>query len=128
MPRPCPPRRQANRLAAASQRPEALAAVERALTTARESGDRVGEARAHRGRALFLARLGRGDEGVAAWREAAAAWERVGDGPGQVEALAAAAGLLEAQKPREAEPLTARALALGRAEIKRPLAAAQMLD
>jgi CHAT domain-containing protein/tetratricopeptide (TPR) repeat protein len=98
------------------------------MAAAREAGDRAGEAQAQRERALALARLDRRQEAVAAWREAAAAWQQTGDGPGQVEALGMAGALLAKAAPREAEVLVARAVALAQAERQRPLAAAQALD
>src|SRR5262245_53864381 len=100
----------------AQQWEAAREAAQRAETLARETQDPPGEARGHRGRALALQELGRSEEAVAAWRAAAAAWARLGDGPGQVEALAAAGLLLWASQPAEANALFVQALTQGRAE------------
>jgi CHAT domain-containing protein/tetratricopeptide (TPR) repeat protein len=115
---------QANQAAKAGQLEAALKACDQALATARAGSDQVGEARAHRGRALFLTRLHREAEAAQAWNEASAAWKRAGDGPGQVEALAAAALLLIQEQPAAAGQLLEQALAVVRAESRRPLAAA----
>jgi CHAT domain-containing protein len=53
--------------------------------------------------------------GAMAWREAAEAWQRAGDGPGRMEALCAFGRFRAAQ-------------ALGRLETKRPLAASRVLN
>jgi hypothetical protein len=113
----------------ANQRTEAndpqgeLKAADQALSTAREAGDRVGEAPAQETRTHALESLHRAAEAVAAWRAAATAWARFGDGPGQVRALLAAARLHSRTAAADAEGLMAQALALGKAEVKRPLAA-----
>jgi CHAT domain-containing protein/tetratricopeptide (TPR) repeat protein len=105
----------------------ALAVADRALRVAKGAQDLVGQAEAQQSRARVLQDLGRRRAAVAAWQAAAAAWRRVGDGPGQVEALAAAAALLAAENLAEANQLWTRAVAAGRAEKERPLAAAQAL-
>src|SRR5207244_2128460 len=64
---------------------------------------------------------------LAAWRDAAAAWQRAGDGPGQIEALCAQALLLIRAKPLEARLALDGAVAAGKAEVRRPLAAAAAL-
>ena len=67
------------------------------------------------------------EDAAASWMLAAAAWERTGDGPGQIEALGVSGALLIFVKPDEAKGLFERSLALAKAETKRPLAAAQAL-
>lgn len=115
-------------LAKAKQPQEALAAADRARTAAQELKDATGEAQAQRFRALALQELRRTGAAVAAWREAAAAWERVGDGPGRVEAMATAGFLLWGGQPAEADALLVQALQFARLESKRPLAAATVLN
>jgi CHAT domain-containing protein len=104
---------------------EAVKAGDRALAAAREARDAAGEAWAHRLRARALEDLGQAGEAAEAWRETAAAWERMGNGPEQILALAGAARLLPVEKAGEADALIARAVAVGRAETQRPRAAAQ---
>src|SRR5262249_5680171 len=114
-----------NQLLQAKKPQEALAAADRALAAAREAKDATGEARAQRARGILLQETGRTGEALAARREAAEAWQRAGRGPGENEALASAALLLSlAGKEEDAKPLLGRTLNLGRAESKRPLAAA----
>jgi CHAT domain-containing protein/Tfp pilus assembly protein PilF len=111
-----------------AQKPlEALQAAERARAAAREGADPAGEAQAHALRARALEAANRAGEALVAWRDAAAACERAGDGPGRVEALAAAGLLLVRPNPAEADALFTVAVAAGRAEAMRPLAAAQAL-
>jgi CHAT domain-containing protein/Tfp pilus assembly protein PilF len=107
---------------------EALDASERALAAAREARDAPGEAAAQQVRGVSLERLGRREDAVAAYREAAAAWERAGDGPGEIEALGAAARLLIPQREAEARELVGRLAALARTEQRRPRAAAAALN
>jgi len=66
----------------------ALKLADHALTSARESHDAAGEASAQRERAILLEQLQRVDDAMAEWKETAADWERLGDGPGGIEALA----------------------------------------
>src|SRR5262249_29896121 len=73
---------EAARLAKAKQPQEALAAADRARAAAQAVKDSIGEAQAQQSRALALQELHQTEAAVAVWREAAAAWERVGDGPG----------------------------------------------
>jgi CHAT domain-containing protein/Flp pilus assembly protein TadD len=107
---------------------EALKTAEQAVSLARQAGDTAGEARAHWTRGLVLRQIGRTADALAAWQESAAAWQRAGDGPGQVLALSAAGLLVVADKPGEAQSLLARAAAVGRAEVRRSLAAAGALE
>src|SRR5262249_46391508 len=72
--------------------------------------------------------LNRSEEALSAWEAAAAAWARMGDGPGQVEALAATAAQLDLEQRDEAARLRAQAQRLGQRESQRPLAAAQALQ
>src|ERR1700688_1499825 len=76
---------EANKLAGGGDYESALKAVDRALALARETHDAVGEVRAHRARAIFLEPLKRMGEAVEEWREAAAGWGRLEDGPGRIE-------------------------------------------
>jgi len=90
----------------------ALAAANRARDVARTTNDSVGEALAQRSRAMALEGLGKTDESVAAWLEAATAWQRAGDGPGEVEAFAFAGILLAGENAEEAASLVERAIDL----------------
>jgi CHAT domain-containing protein/Tfp pilus assembly protein PilF len=106
----------------------ALKVADRALALARESHDAVGEACAHRERAILLEQLQRVDDAVAEWKEMSAGWERLGDGPGRIEALGRAGQLLLRGKSGEADALLGQALGLTREEKRRPLAAADQLE
>src|SRR5207244_2968718 len=107
---------------------EALIAAEGALEAAMTGSDLVGVALAQRERALRLAELGQPAGALVAWRAAAAAWQQNGDGPGQIEALGQVAALL-AQSAAGASPSARQsALALARAERRRPWAAASELN
>ncbi len=87
-----------------SDRPaDALAAADRAVTAAREAGDRAGEAGAHARRGTLLETLRRRDEALNAWKQAEAAAETLGDGPARVEALCRQAVL--SAPPERARPL-----------------------
>jgi CHAT domain-containing protein len=105
----------------------ALQTADGALATARAVGDRVGQAAAEEARARALEGLGQAAPAVTAWQAAAEAWAQVGDGPGQVGALLAAGLLQLPQNAAEAEALFTRALTLGQAETRRPLAASLAL-
>ncbi len=104
----------------------ALAAADRALDVAQRGRDVPGEAAAQRIRALQLTALQRSNDALAAWNAAEAAWKRIDDGPGQVEAIGWQAVAALVASPRDIEPLQ-RALALARAETARPRAAATSL-
>src|SRR5207249_4393917 len=104
------------------------AAADRALAAARAAGDAVGEAQAQRERALRLQELDRAAEAGVAWKEAAAAWTKTGDGPGQVEALAGQALLALRNDPEKRRALLRQAMEVAQAEKKRPLAAASGLN
>ena len=104
---------------------EALASAERALARARSENDEAGVAQAQKLRAQALSALNRSEEALSAWEAAAAAWARVGDGPGQIEALSAMAAQLDVEQRDKAARLRAQALKLARSESRRPLAAAQ---
>ncbi|MBM3458079.1 MAG: hypothetical protein FJX77_06060 [Armatimonadetes bacterium] len=105
---------------------DGLGQAERALSEAIAVSSQVGEAEAHRLRALCLVDPGRAGEARSAWHAAAVAWEAVGDGPGLVEALAAQGCLLP--QGGEAESLLQRCLQLARQELRRPIALADRLN
>src|SRR5206468_2362055 len=88
----------------------------------------AGEALAQRERALRLQDAEKRAEALAAWRAAAAAWQRAGDGPGQVEAEVTRGLLLGRESQKEADVAVAAAVATAMAERRRPLAAATALD
>ena len=113
---------------AAKWNAEALALAERALVAAHAENDGAGEAQAQRLRAQVLSAMNRRQEALSAWEAAAATWARLGDGPGQVEALAAMAAQLDLEQRDKAARLRAQALGLGKSESRRPLAAAQALQ
>jgi CHAT domain-containing protein/Tfp pilus assembly protein PilF len=98
------------------------------VQAARDASDLPGQAAALRLRAAFYQLSGRGDEALRAWREAADAWEKAGDGPSRVLALLGAALLLHPQRPEEAASLLQQALNAGRQESRRPMAAAESLN
>src|SRR5271157_285276 len=106
----------------------ALKLADQALTSARKSHEVAGEASAHRERAILLEQLQRVDDAVAEWKETGAGWERLGDGPGRIEALGRAGQLLLRGKSGEADALLERVLDLTREESRRPLAGADQLD
>jgi len=112
----------------AKRNAEALALAERALVAAHAENDGAGEAQAQRLRAQVLSAMNRREEALSAWEAAAAAWARMGDGPGQVEALSAMAAQLDLEQRDKAARLRAQALGLGQSESKRPLAAAEALQ
>jgi CHAT domain-containing protein/tetratricopeptide (TPR) repeat protein len=107
---------------------EALEAADRAVAAARARHDVVGVAESQRARAAALETLGRPTHALAAWSEAQAGWEQVGDGPGRIEALDGQVRLLLAAGQREiAAPLVQQAIAIARVEQDRPRAAAVAL-
>jgi tetratricopeptide (TPR) repeat protein len=106
----------------------ALKQADSALTVARDNHDAVGEASAHRERAILLEQLQRVDDAIAEWKKADTSWQRVGDGPGRIEALGRAGQLLLRSKSGEADELLEQALSLAQQESRRPLAAADQLD
>src|SRR5947209_19848255 len=79
--------------------PEALQVADQALAVAWQEKDQVGEALVHRSRARALQDLNRMEEAVAAWLNMTSAWQRAGDGPGQLEALTSVGMLLARSKP-----------------------------
>jgi CHAT domain-containing protein/Tfp pilus assembly protein PilF len=107
---------------------EILPIADRALTLAKTNGDVVGEAQSLQIRAQALQSLNRTEEAVAAWRETAATWKLAGDGPGEINALAQAGILLLYNNAAEAHTLLQLAFAAAKAEQKRPLAGATVLD
>jgi CHAT domain-containing protein/Tfp pilus assembly protein PilF len=110
-----------------NQLEKALQATERATAAAESEEDLPGKAYASRARALVLQALGRTDAAITAWQETATAWERLGDGPGVIEALASAGLLLMPDKSAQAEVQLARVFALAPNESRRPLAEAKKL-
>jgi CHAT domain-containing protein len=69
------------------------------------------------------------DEARRAWRDTEEAWSRVGDGPGQIEAIVwqAILGAFVLGREKTWPPLLGRALALAEVESKRPRAAVAAL-
>lgn len=118
---------EAMELARRGQQDEFMEAVSRALAAAGEADDAAGEACALQFTALVVQGFGWTELTVAMWRQAAAAFERAGDGPGRVQALAFAALHLAEEEPAEAEQFFAQALVAVRAEAKRPFSAATTL-
>ncbi len=107
---------------------KAIEAALSAIDGARRQGDRAGEAAAHSLRAKALQELNRRDEAIGEWRAAEAAAGLAGDTPARIQALASAALLLaRAGKGDEAKEAIGRAVALGKTESRRPLAAAGAL-
>jgi len=81
---------ESDRLSLSNQLEKALQATEQAASLAQTAKDIAGKACANRSRALVLQALGHDDAAIGAWRDAAAAWESAGDGPGLIEALSSA--------------------------------------
>lgn len=100
--------------------PEALQAADRALEAARAGPSRAGEAHAQRTRARALLPIGRAEEAAGAWRLAAQAWERAGDGPGPAQALAYSSLLSVPAERAEAASALASALSSPSASDARP--------
>lgn len=119
---------QANQFLQARQPQEALKVMEQALATARQTADPVGQAYSLHLRAIVLQMSSRNEEALASWRAAAVSWRQIGYSPGQVEALARAALILARARPAEATALLRQALSLGKAETRRPRAAAVALS
>ncbi len=78
-------------------------------------------------RAVLLMLAERPSEAEDAARAAAAAWERVGDGPGEIAALGIAGVAAYPRDASEGRRLVDRAIALARAETRRPKAAIKAL-
>jgi tetratricopeptide (TPR) repeat protein len=106
---------------------EALRTANRALEAAQSARDVAGKAQSYNLKAQALASMDRMGEAVAAWQEAAGAWEQAGHGPGRVAALASAGLLVAERNPQKTPALISSAIAVGRAEGERPLAAAHAL-
>jgi tetratricopeptide (TPR) repeat protein len=98
-----------------------------ALALARDTHDEVGEACAHRDRAIVLGYLTRQDEAIAEWGEAEQGWKRVGYGPACIQSLGTAGQLLLLRKSGEAGKLLDQALRLTQQENRRPLTGAEEL-
>jgi len=98
-----------------------------ALALAQETHDQVGEACAHQDRATVLDYLLRMDEAIAEWTEAAAGWQRVGYGPGHIQALGRAGRLLLLRNSSEGGRRLEQVLWFTQQEKRRPLTAAEDL-
>ncbi|MGA7847936.1 MAG: CHAT domain-containing protein [Terriglobales bacterium] len=105
----------------------ALKAMDSAFTLAQETHDVVAELFGDRIKAEVLAALQRNDEAVLELRKVAEGWDRLGDGPGRIDALGRAGELLLRSKPEEAGALFQQAMFLSREEKRRPLASADAL-
>jgi CHAT domain-containing protein/Tfp pilus assembly protein PilF len=109
---------------------EALARSDQALAQAYAADDRPGAALAQRSRATALLAGKRFEDAEAAWREATAIWEELGDRPRELEGLASTGALMLAQNRESAEgkELIDRALERAVEEGSRdPLATARAL-
>lgn len=107
---------------------EALERAELAKTIAFDAGDPAGEALSQSARAKSLVALGRNPDAVAAWQKSAAAWERAGDGPSQIEPLVSASLQLWRSDKPQAQLLLTRALKVAKVERQRRFAAADELE
>jgi len=110
-----------------AKKPEAsLRAAERALAKARETDDAPGLALAHQRGARALEALGRIDEAIVAWQDAASVWESLDAGPEEIEARGAQV-LLLVRTGDEGALVAAvkRAVSLTRNENRRLVAAAR---
>jgi CHAT domain-containing protein/Tfp pilus assembly protein PilF len=106
---------------------EALRFAREAAQLARSRGELAGEAHSSAAIARLLEAGGDATAGHA-WEEAATAWRRVGDGPGEVEALCRQA-LLAPPAPLDAAARLLRAVVQrARAEQRRPAAMSEQLD
>ncbi len=106
---------------------EALQQADALLQQATEKSDKVGQAYAHRSRAWALQQQNRVDAALPAWEQAERLWREVGDGAFLVEALLGRAFCLWRTDEAGARALVEQALALAKAEARRPLAAAKAL-
>jgi CHAT domain-containing protein/Tfp pilus assembly protein PilF len=119
---------EATRLADTKQSSDSLKVAEQSLDTARQSGDRPGEALAQEARAKALQSLQRSDESMAAWQEAADIWGANKDTPERITPLVQAGLLRLSADKNQAEKDFAQALSIGKSETQRPSAAAQALQ
>ncbi|HEV3059262.1 MAG TPA: CHAT domain-containing tetratricopeptide repeat protein [Vicinamibacterales bacterium] len=101
---------------------------ERALALAQETADHPGEAQAQSARATVLTKSTRTREALAAWRDAESAWMRIGDGPGQVEAVVWQAILEIPDQPQDAEGLLRSGLDIAARETRRPRTMSSILS
>lgn len=106
---------------------EALDQAEALLQQAREKGDKVGQAYAHRYSALTLQSLRRMDEAAHAWEQGEQLWREIGDSALVVEATLGRAFCLWRADQEQGEQLLRQALDMARLEKRRPLAAARAL-
>lgn len=105
----------------------ALATTEQALTLARQTGDRRGEAQTVRVRAVSTLQLNRIGESGDGWREALSVWQALGEGPGQVEAIGFQSLIGFLTKAPDALERLRQSIALARAETRSPRTAASRL-
>ncbi len=117
-----------NRLLGEKTPEQALADAERALAAAARGSDVAGQAHAQRLRARCFEALGRPNDALATWRQAAELWERLGAGPEQIEALGAQALIVGHDDPQGAAAPIDKAASLASEEQARPLAAAAVLN
>jgi len=106
---------------------EALSESEAAIELARGERDAAGEAVGWKAKARVLELQDRPEDALAAWQEARGAWGRVGDGPGEIEAILAEARLRLRNPASDATSLLNEAIELMKAEKRRPIAAAGVL-
>ncbi len=106
---------------------EALQQADALLQQATEKSDKVGQAYAHRFRAWALQQQNRVDAALPAWEQAERLWREVGEGAFLVDALLGRAFCLWRTDEAGARALVEQALALAKAEARRPLAAAKAL-
>ena len=117
---------EASRSADAKQSLDSLKAADKALDVARQTKDQVGEASAQQARAGVLQTLGRAEEAVAAWQDAARIWSGLQDTPEQISAVVHAG--LACEKKEDSEKFYAEGLSLGKLRTSRPIALAQSLQ
>ena len=118
---------QAQALAEVKKPLESLAAANKAREAADRADDTAGEALSQQARATALRDLQRSDEASKAWRDAAQIWAKIGDTPGQINALVQAGLLAPPNQGEEADKLYAQGLALEKSETQHPASVAQAL-
>ncbi len=118
---------EAQHLLEAKKPAESLAEAEKALQAADRADDATGEALSQQARAKALKDLQRIDEASNAWQLAAQNWQKMGDAPGQINALVQAGLLSSPDQKDEAAKFYAQALALGKSETQHPAPVAQAL-
>jgi CHAT domain-containing protein len=106
---------------------QALSLADRALALAQQATDVPGEAQAQRTRAVNLAKLDRNGEALIAWHDVEAIWKRIGDGPGQIEALGWQAVLEVHGSVQQGSETLQHTITQAENETRRPLAAVSAL-